>query len=277
MNLFDGKIVIITGAGSGIGKALAEKLAARGAILVLADINEQEVTRVADSINQAGRRAKAIKLDVTDWQAVRKIVEDTAAEHGQLDYLFNNAGIAVGGEARDVPFEDWKKVIDVDLYGVVHGVCAAYPIMTRQGHGHIVNTASLAGLVPFTGELSYTASKHGVVGMTLGLRAEGAALGVKASVVCPGIIETPIYATSKVVNFDRDNALATLPRGMSPERCAEVIIRGVERNKPIIVVTFAARLLYLLQRLSPGLVLWISKQFVKKMRRFRIAGDRGRP
>ena len=275
MDLFEGKIVILTGAASGIGKALAEKLAARGAVLVLADINGQEVARVAERIHQAGRRARAITLDVTDWPAVRKMVEDTAAEHGRLDYLFNNAGIAVGGEARDVPFEDWKKVIDVDLYGVVHGVCAAYPIMARQGHGHIVNTASLAGLVPFTGELSYTASKHGVVGLTMGLRIEGAALGVKASVVCPGIIDTPIYTTSKVVNFDRDKALTTLPRGMSPERCADQILRGVAKNKALILVTLETKLSYFLQRLSPGLVLWISKQFVKKMRRFRI--PEGRP
>lgn len=271
MNHFENKVVIITGAGSGIGRALAEKLASVGAVLVLADVNSQQVEAVAGAIVKAGWKAAAVTLDVTDRLAVQKMVEQTVVRHGRLDYMFNNAGIAVGGEARDVPFDDWKKVIDVNLYGVLHGVCAAYPVMVRQGYGHIVNTASMAGLMPFPGEISYTTSKYGVVGMTLGLRVEGAALGVKASVVCPGFIETPIYTTSKAVGVDRDKALAELPKGMTPERCAEVIVREVERNKPVIVVTLLAKWLYFMQRLSPGLVLWIFRQYIKKMRRFRIA------
>lgn len=269
MNPFEGKITIITGAGSGIGRALAEKMAARGAVLVLADINVQQVTAVADAITRTGGRATGEALDVTDRNAVQALVDKVVDAHGRIDFMFNNAGIAIGGEARDVSCDDWKQVIDVNLYGVVHGVCAAYPIMARQGFGHIVNTASIAGLAPFPGELSYTASKYGVVGLTTGLRAEGAALGVNASVVCPGIIETPIYTTSKAVNFDRDEALKTLPRAMSPERCADQILRGVERNKAVIVVTLLARFLYLLQRISPGLVQWLFRQQVKKMRGFR--------
>ncbi len=272
MNPFDGKIVIITGAGSGIGRALAEKLADRGAVTVLADINGQQVEGVAERIVKAGHRANATTLDVTDPKAVQSLVNNTIAELGRLDYLFNNAGIAIGGEARDVCCHDWKQVIDVNLYGVVHGVCAAYPIMVEQGFGHIVNTASLAGLTPFPGELSYTASKYGVVGLSLGLRVEGAALGVKVGVVCPGIIETPIYTNSKVVRFDRDKALTKLPKGLTPERCAEEILRGVERNKAVIVVTRTAKFLYILQRISPGLVLWLFGFYVKKMRQFRTSG-----
>ena len=153
----------------------------------------------------------------------------------------------------------------------MHGVCAAYPVMVQQGSGHIINTASVAGVAPIPGELSYTASKYGVVGMTVGLRAEGAALGVKASVVCPGIIETPIYENSKLVRLDREKALSMIPRGITPEKCARVIIRGVERNKPVIVVTLAAKWLYLMQRISPGFVLWFFRQYMKRMRSVRTA------
>lgn len=266
---FESKVTVITGAGSGIGRALAEKMAVGGAILVLADINGQQVSQVAEGIVKTGGRAVAATLDVTDSKAVRALVDKTVADHGRLDFMFNNAGIAIGGEAPDVSCEDWKQVIDVNLYGVVHGVCAAYPVMAAQGFGHIINTASLAGLTPFPGELSYTASKYGVVGLTMGLRVEGAALGVKASVVCPSIVDTPIYTKSKVVRFDRDEALKSLPRGMTPDKCAKQILRGVERNKAMIVVTGMARILYVLQRISPGLVLWLFRQYVKKMRVFR--------
>jgi len=267
---YDGKIVIITGAGSGIGQELAKKLAARGAVMVLADVNSGPVEETADSIEKAGGKATAITLDVSDKDAVKKLVDDTFAENGRLDYIFNNAGIGVGGETYDFSYDDWKRVIDVNLYGVINGVFAAYPIMVKQGFGHIVNTASLAGLAAFPGEISYSASKFGVVGLSHVLRAEGADFGVKVSVVCPGKIETTIYETGKIIGFDKEKVLAMLPKGITPEKCADIIIRGVERNKATIVVTFLAKFLYMLQRISPGLTLWVARQYINKMRTVRI-------
>ena len=270
MKIYDGKVIIITGAASGIGKALAQKLARFGAIVVMTDVNSGPMEETAGALTKEGLKTKAVTLDVSDRDGVSKLVEDTAAEHGRLDYLFNNAGIGVGGEARDFSYDDWKKVLDVNLYGTLNGTFAAYPIMVKRGSGHIINTASLAGLIPFPAEISYTTSKYAIVGMSHALRAEGAALGVNVTVVCPGKIETSIYRTSKFVGLDREKALAFLPKGVTAEECADVILKGVARNKATIVVTFLAKLMWILHRISPGLINWVAKIYMKKVRSMKI-------
>jgi NAD(P)-dependent dehydrogenase (short-subunit alcohol dehydrogenase family) len=252
MSIFAQKAAIVTGGASGIGRAVSEELARRGACVTLADVNTELLEETAASITNAGGKAKAVSLDVTDAEAVQKLVDDTVAEFGKLDYIFNNAGVVVFGEAHRFPLEDWRKIIDTNLYGVVHGVAAAYPVMIKQGFGHIVNTASAAGLIPATGLIPYVASKYGVVGISNALRTEGADLGVKVSVVCPGLIDTGMK-NSKMIGLDREKALEGSPKLLPAEECARVILKGVERNKAIIVVTALAKLLWLLQRISPAL------------------------
>jgi short-subunit dehydrogenase len=202
------------------------------------------------------------------------LVERTVKEHGRLDYLFNNAGMLIFGEARDVSISDWRAVIDLDLYGVINGVVTAFPLMVEQGFGHIVNTASVEGLAPFPVMGSYVASKYGVVGLSHALRAEGAALGVKVSVACPGYVTTQIIETSKMVKIDRAKILASLTGGMgvSPEECVSRILRGVEKNKATIVIGWWAKILWRLQRFSPGLVYWIMRMVANQMRKSRIQG-----
>jgi short-subunit dehydrogenase len=141
--------------------------------------------------------------------------------------------------------------------------------MVQQGFGHIINTASIEGLVPFPATVSYAASKFGVVGLSSSLRIEGRDLGVKVSVVCPGYIKTPIFETSKMIKIDREKVLADLPDrfGITPEECANVILNGVERNKAIIVITGMAKFLWLLQRISPGLIFWLMGRNLKKSRK----------
>ncbi len=270
MGIFADKIIIITGGASGIGRALGEELSRRRAQVILADLNTELLEEVASSITKAGGQVKAVTLDVSDFEAVKKLVDSTVAQYGRLDYIFNNAGIAVAAEARDYSYDDWRRVIDVNLYGAVNGVAAAYPIMVKQGFGHIINTASLAGLIPAVGEISYTASKYGIVGLSNALRVEGAGLGVKVSVVCPGLIETPIFNTTKFIKFDREKLLELAPKAITPEKCARVILRGVERNKATIVITFLAKSLWLIQRISPGLMYWMLRWSIKKMRKVRI-------
>ncbi|MBN1615594.1 MAG: SDR family oxidoreductase [Deltaproteobacteria bacterium] len=267
---FKDRIIIITGAASGIGRALSEELAHRGARLVMVDRNGKLLKEAAEAIAKAGGKAWIRELDVRDYAAVHRLVAEVLSGHGRLDYLFNNAGIGVLGEARDVDYDDWRRVIDTDLYGVVNGVAAAYPAMVRQGFGHIVNTSSLAGLIPIPGEISYTASKYAVVGLSNALRIEGEDLGVKVSVVCPGLIDTPILRTSKMLKVDPERAAKELPKPISPERCARIILRGVEKNRAMILVTGLARFAWILQRISPAIAASLLKQKLKILRAFRV-------
>jgi NAD(P)-dependent dehydrogenase (short-subunit alcohol dehydrogenase family) len=265
---FRGKAALITGGASGIGRALGEELGRRGARVVLSDVNEALLEETVGSLAARGYTTRGAVLDVTDFEAVKGLVEETAAEHGKLDYIFNNAGIAIFGETHDFSNDDWHRVIDTDLYGVVHGVVAAYPLMVKQGSGHIVNTASLAGLIPATGLISYVASKHGVLGLSTALRSEGAHYGVKVSVVCPGFIRTPMYENIGLVKLDRDKLMEMAPKGMRPERCACTVLRGVERNRAIITITAEAKAFWILHRLSPGLVrVLFSQGLAKPMRK----------
>nr|PZM94279.1 MAG: hypothetical protein DIU77_14540 [Thermocrispum agreste] len=181
---------IVTGTASGGGEALADKVVLQGLTARLADLDTDGAARVAERL---GSRAFARRLDVTDAAAVQALVDEVDAEHG-LDLMVNNAGIAVGGAADELGLEHWNRCIDVNLRGVVHGAHAAYLKMKARGRGQILNTASLAGLVvsPLTGP--YTATKHAVVALSLSLRAEAALHGVQVSVLCPGVIDTPIFA-----------------------------------------------------------------------------------
>ncbi len=272
MGAISSKIAIVTGGASGIGRAVSEELARRGERVVLADVNEKVLHETVEAIQKNGFAAKGVRLDVTDPEAVKRVVNDVVEEHGRLDYMFNNAGIAVCGEARSFSYNDWRSVIEVDLFGVVNGIAAAYPVMVKQGFGHIINTASLAGLVPAPGEISYTASKYGVVGLSHVLRQEAAGHGVRVSVVCPGFIETPIFYNAKLIDLDRNTLLQKIPKTLSASECARAILRGVELNKATIVVTGFAKFFWLLHRLSPSFVIWIGKRYAKQMRELSTAG-----
>jgi NAD(P)-dependent dehydrogenase (short-subunit alcohol dehydrogenase family) len=269
MKNFSGKTAIVTGGASGIGRALCRELAKAGATVTAADIQEGGLEEVAAEIRKSGGQARAVKLDVTDEPAVRNLVEQTAAEQGKLDYMFNNAGIGIGGEVQDMSLDHWRRIVDVNLWGVVYGTLAAYRVMIRQGSGHIVNTASSAGLLPAPLLTAYGMTKHAVVGLSAGLRAEGAGKGVKVSVVCPGFIDTAIFDSSTYVNTDKEKTWSLKPRWipmMPAEACARVILRGVARNKGIIPVQAPAHVLWWLRRIHPGIVDRIMENAVRKYR-----------
>ena len=239
--------------------------------MVVADISIHDAERVAAAIGQFGGQAQARQLDVSKEQDVRGMIEDTAASYGRLDYLFNNAGIAIGGDARDLTSEHWHRVLDVNLFGVLNGTLAAYPIMIRQGFGHIINTASVTGLLPQPMNAPYCASKHAVVGLSLSLRLEGADLGVKVSVVCPGRVRTNIYQNTILINVPREQVMAHLPaKMMEASQAARKILNGVARNRAVIVFPASMPWAWRAYRLFPRLVDRAMIMRVRQLRRSRL-------
>jgi len=252
-------VALVTGGASGLGAALAEQLAGSDAVVVIADRQLQRAQQHADRLCQRGGRATAVELDVRDAPAFDALIEQVMSQHGRLDYLFNNAGVAHSGEARLYSLGDWHDVFAVNLAGIANGVQAAYPRMIAQGFGHIVNTASIAGLIPSPGLVSYSATKHAVVGLSTSLRCEAAAYNVRVSVVCPGFLRTPILeggAFGRMVQPIPSPMAERLWKRLRPAEasgCAAHALRCVRRNRAIIVYPFRWRLLWWLNRISPSL------------------------
>lgn len=275
---FAGASAIVTGGGSGIGRALAEGLAARGARVWVADLDGGRAEHVAAAI---GREARAVALDVRDAPAVAALVARVDREHGRLDYLFNNAGVGVGGNAEDLVVDHWLRVLDVNVKGIVHGVAAAYPLMAARRRGHIVNTASLAGLVPCPLLTPYATAKHAVVGLSTSLAIEARSRGVKVTVLCPAAVETPLLDSKGPGDLPRPawqpdyrrflTRLAGPP--VSPEGFAREALDGVARGAGVVVVPARARLVHLLGRLLPGLLAGVAAKAVEEERRAPARAD----
>ena len=270
---FDDKLALITGAASGIGRALAEELARRGAEVVLADRQTVRVQDVARGIVASGGTAFAEELDVRDLAAFEAVVARVLRRSGRIDFLFNNAGIAVGGEADGYAPEDWSDVFDVNLRGVANGVQSVYPHMIARRGGSIVNTASVLGLFATPGQASYTASKHAVVGMSKVLRVEARAHGVNVSVLCPGAVWTPILSGGHFgrtgyegMGEDVVRAVWSRMRPISPEALASRALDAVARDEAIIVVPEWWKAFWLAERLAPNTMLRVYERVLARSR-----------
>jgi len=195
---FRDKVVVVTGAASGIGREIALAFAGRGARLALADISEEGLRKVRDELEDLGNQVYAQEVDVSIAVDVGDFCDNVYREMGRVDILCNNAGVALGGELQDISLEDWEWIVGVNLWGVIHGCHYFYPRMIAQGGGgQIVNVASGLGLVPAPGSIPYVTTKHGVVGLSETLRAEAALHGIGVTAVCPGFILTGIYRDAR--------------------------------------------------------------------------------
>jgi len=256
LRTYQDAVCLITGGASGIGEALGRELARRGALVVLADRREDEAIRVASEITSSGGKAEGCALDVRDADAFEAVVARVAHDHGRLDYLFNNAGIGVGGHFEEHTLDDWRYIIDVNVLGVVYGCHAAYPRMIEQGFGHIVNTASMAGQCATPGLAAYGTTKHAVVGLTRSLRIEAAEHGVRASAFCPGVINTRILDKGGEFGRVRGPAGVFEPDAVDTRRAMDVnafakkALDQVARNREIIVLPFPWTIIRWIDRLS---------------------------
>ncbi|OKP78425.1 oxidoreductase [Paenibacillus sp. P3E] len=230
------RVGIVTGGASGIGKALCKELLTRGVYIVIADLNAEEGLRTAAELEQMGGECRFIQVDVTDGTAVKAMVDGIYRDFGRLNYMFNNAGIAMYGEIGDMTQQNWQRIVDVNLWGVIHGVQAAYPLMMKQGFGYIANTASAAGLGPAPGSGAYSATKHAVVGLTTSLHYEAEAYGVKVSCLCPAFVDTLIFESGEAVHMDKKKVLTQVKKQklMTPEYFAALACKGLERNEALV-------------------------------------------
>lgn len=275
-----GMIAFVTGGASGIGAALTTKLLDGGAEVWIADRQIGLAQELAQRLTSGGGKAHAIELDVRDYASFEGAVAQAVRQSGRIDYLFNNAGIGVAGEVDSYTLDDWNDVFDVNLRGVVHGIQAVYPIMIRQHSGHIVNTASMAGLTTTPGMASYTATKHAVVAISKSLRLEAERHGVQVSVLCPGAIRTPIltggkYGRTKSIGLSDEEILKRWEplRPMAPEKFAERALRAVLRGDAVIVVPAWWKTFWYLERLSPALSTRIAKASLRRIREMETAAS----
>ena len=272
LRTFAEAVAVVTGGASGIGRALARGLAVRGATVVVADRQGEEAARAAAEIVAAGGRAEALALDVRDGAAGAAPIAEVAARHGRLDYLFNTAGICIVDEVSALSLDEWRQTVEVNLMGVIHGVVAAYPLMLRQGFGHLVNTASMAGLSSTPMNAAYGVTKHGVVSLSRSLRIEGRQRGVRVTALCPGVIRTPILGGGRVGRGMAGPAQELMAeqnerlRPMDPDRFAAGALDGVAKNRGLVILPRAWWLFYWLERFSPALIDWFATLGVRKLR-----------
>ncbi|MDW4908443.1 SDR family oxidoreductase [Streptomyces sp. ADMS] len=258
---FGGQLVLVTGAGSGIGRATAFAFAEAGARVVAVDRDAESAARTAELARLVGApEAWAEPVDVTDEQAMEKLAEKVATEYGVVDVLVNNAGIGLSGSFFDTTPEDWKKVLDVNLWGVIHGCRLFGKQMAERGQGgHIVNIASAAAYQPSKALPAYSTSKAAVLMLSECLRAELTNQGIGVSAICPGFVNTNITTTARFTGVDaeeqarRQKRTARLYglRNYPPEKVASAILRAVVRNDAVVPVTPEARGAHLMSRFMP--------------------------
>ncbi len=255
MDNFNGRVAVITGSGSGIGRALALELALRGARLAVSDVNRASADAVATACEQRGGEARAYALDVADREAVFAHAEAVRADFGQVNLVVNNAGVAMHKDVVDTAVEDYEWIFSINFWGVLYGSKAFVPHLIASGEGHLVNISSLFGMIAVPSQSGYNATKFAVRGFTEALRQEMLLAGHPVGVSCvhPGGIRTNIARSARIGAAEdaeeMANAFEQVAR-TSPQAAARIILRGVERRRARILVGPDARALDLLQRVA---------------------------
>jgi NAD(P)-dependent dehydrogenase (short-subunit alcohol dehydrogenase family) len=253
-----GGVAVVTGAGSGIGRALAQQLAAAGSALAIADVDKKGLAETAAALTAKQAALSTHVLDVSNEAAMRGFAEDVAARHGRVTLLINNAGVALHGTFEELSLEDLRWLMGINFWGVVYGVTCFLPILKKQPRAHIVNLSSVFGIIAPAGQSAYSASKFAVRGFTEALRHELEGTSVSVSCVHPGGIHTPIAKRARLgahaSESKRQAAIDYFEKvtPTSPEAAAARILKGVEKHEPRILIGRDARQIDIVQRLRPA-------------------------
>lgn len=266
LEIFNSKIAVVTGAASGLGRGFCTQMAQQGATVVAADINLEGAQETVAQIEASGGNATAAHVDVADYAQVKSLIEDAAQQHGRIDYVFNNAGIAVNGPMEEIPIEDWEKILAINLNGVVYGTEVAYKIMAKQRSGHIVNTASLAGLIPSPLLVPYSTTKFAVVGLCEALQLEAPRKNVKVTALCPGFIDSGIYdASLSSGGVDGEVLKDQIPMMVKTETGVEKLLKGVAAGKRIVTLPAYAHVVWRAYRTVPSVSIATSRQAARRL------------
>ncbi|MFY0562709.1 SDR family NAD(P)-dependent oxidoreductase [Archangium lansingense] len=249
---------VITGAGSGLGRALCLELARRRARLVVSDLDEVAAQETARKVEQQGGEAHVVRCDVANPEQVEALARESEAAFGGVDLVVNNAGVLSAGEVGKLPLADWKRVLDVNLWGVIHGCHYFVPLLRQQGRGHILNIASAAGLISTPYMAAYNASKAAVVALSETLLAELKPAGIGVTVACPTFFRTNIAASAHIIENKDGQRLKGLASklvdeaSVSADTVAHACVRAVEHDRLYVLPMADGRWAWRLKRLAPG-------------------------
>lgn len=263
MTMISGKVVAVTGAASGIGRALAQTLAAEGAHLAIADINEAGLRETA-ALLPPNTQVTQHRLDVRDRAAVETFAQAVKAAHGGADVIINNAGLTTRVSIEESSYEDLELVIGVNLWGVIHGTKAFLPLFRERGAGHIVNIASINAIVPFPLNGPYNISKYGVYGLNETLMQELRGQTIRVTSVHPGGVRTNIVVNGGNMGEDQARAFARVAR-TSPARAARVIVDGIKNNRQRVFVGADAKIMATAKRIAPGPVVALTGMITERV------------
>jgi NAD(P)-dependent dehydrogenase (short-subunit alcohol dehydrogenase family) len=271
---FAGKTALVTGAGSGIGRATSLAFARAGADLVLCDVNEAGVEETAAAARALGRAVTARRVDVASRQDMEAFAAAVHREREAVDILMNNAGVGLGGGLLETPLEDWEWIISINLWGVIHGCHFFVPPMVKRGRGgHVVNVSSAAGFLASAALAAYSTTKFAVFGLSEALRDELHPHGIQVTTVCPGIINTPITTSARMRGTSASPAARKVlvesyqRRNYTPERVADNILKAIARKRPVAPISPEAWTMYFMKRLAPGLTARLTRATWDRMQR----------